>query len=362
VRALLVLSAGFAEAGPDGVRRQDELLAACRAAGMRLVGPNCLGVMGRSGMIDATYTPHAPPPGRLGLLSQSGGVGLALIEQAATLGLGLSSFVSIGNRPDVSANDVLEYWEDDSSTDVILLYLESFGNPRNFARIARRLAARKPVIAVHAGTSAAGARAAASHTGAAVAASGAGVEALLAHAGVVRAETLGELFDAGALATGQPLPAGPRVGVVTNAGGTSDPLLGPVVACGAGGTAIEVLGDVAVRLAPLTDLEARRMVRSLSTFPLLDGYRGAPRADVAALERVLLRLGALADAHPEVVELDCNPVIVAERGATVVDARVRVAPPPVRTPWPALGAEPPSVVLPDEPGGASPMLATPARN
>jgi acetate---CoA ligase (ADP-forming) len=628
-----VLTAGFAEAGPEGARRQDQLLATCRAAGMRLVGPNCLGVMGGSRKIDATFAPHAPPPGRLGLLSQSGGVGLALIEQAATLGLGLSSFVSIGNRPDVSANDVLEYWEEDPSTDVVLLYLESFGNPRNFARIARRLAARKPVIAVHAGRSAAGARAAASHTGAAVAGSGAGVEALLAHAGVVRAETLGELFDTGALAAGQPLPAGPRVGVVTNAGGpailctdacqasglalpelspelratlaaglpphaatgnpvdmlaaagpaefeatiatlaasgevdsviamfvpalaataeevdlavagaartagvpilfvrfgpaqtardssrapifpypenaaralarlvrhvewrreergelprlaavrrgeaadllaagvadgprwlrpgeatrllscwglpivderrvrgpaaagraaaelggrvvlkaggegivhktelgavelglegevavaraarrmarrlraaglrpdvfvvqrelgggvemlagiTSDPLLGPLVACGAGGTAVEVLGDVAVRLAPLTDLEARRMVRSLTTFPLLDGYRGAPPADVAALEDVLLRLGALADAHPEIVELDCNPVVVAERGATVVDARVRVAPPAPRTPWPALGAEPPSVVPPEEGGGELPMPAT----
>jgi acyl-CoA synthetase (NDP forming)/RimJ/RimL family protein N-acetyltransferase len=637
VPALLVLTAGFAEVGAEGARRQDELLATCRAAGMRLVGPNCLGVLGGPGRIDATFAPHSPPPGRLGLLSQSGGVGLALIEQAATLGLGLSSFVSIGNRPDVSANDVLEYWEDDPSTEVILLYLESFGNPRNFARIARRVGARKPVIAVHAGRSAAGARAAASHTGAAVAGSGVGVEALLAHAGVMRAETLGELFDTGALAAAGPLPAGPRVGVVTNAGGpailcadacqasglelpelspglratlaaglpaqaatgnpvdmlaaagaaefeaaiaalagsgevdaviaifvpalaatadeveaavgraaapgrvpvllvrfgpaqpagdgprvpafpypenaaralahlvrhaawrdeergepprlagvrrgeaadllagavaggaswlapdeagrllscwglplveerrvrgaaaagraaaelggrvvlkaggegivhktelgavelglkgaaevvraarrmtrrlraadlrpevlvvqrevgggvemlagiAADPLLGPLVACGAGGTAVEVLGDVAVRLAPITDLDARRMVRSLSTFPLLDGYRGAPRADVAALEDVLLRLGALADAHPEIVELDCNPVVVAERGATVVDARVRVAPPPPRTPWPALGAEPPSVVGPEAAGGELPMRGAGARS
>jgi acyl-CoA synthetase (NDP forming) len=632
VKALLVLSGGFAEAGPDGERRQDALVATCRAAGMRLVGPNCLGVIGGAGRVNATFSPHAPPPGRVGLLSQSGGVGLALMEQATTLGLGLSSFVSIGNRPDVSANDVLEYWQDDPATDIVLLYLESFGNPRNFARIARRLSADKPVLAVHAGRSSVGARAAASHTGAAIAGSGAGVDALLAHAGVVRVETLRELFDTAALASAQPLPRGGRVAVVTNAGGPAilcadaceagglevpelskklrrklaralpphaatsnpvdmlaaagpgefkeavttlvssddvdaviaifvpalaagvdevddavtdaavgaevpvllvtfgpqgaesgqsrpprftypenaaralarlvrhvewrneprgrlpalreirraeatellatavadggrwlrdeearrlldcwgvplvgqqyargpaaagraaaelggrvvlkatgegivhktelhavelglageqevaraarrmsrrlraaglraeafvvqrqlaggvemlagisvDPLLGPLVACGAGGTAVEVLGDVAVRLAPITDTEAEGMVRSLSTFALLDGYRGAPKADVAALEDVLLRLGALADAHPEVAELDCNPIVVAERGATAVDARVRVAPARSGPPWPALGAEPPSVVSTDGTDGRPRMSA-----
>ena len=160
-------------------------MAICRAAGMRLVGPNCLGLMGRRRPLDATFVPHAAPPGRVALLSQSGGVGLALIEQAAALGLGLSSFVSIGNRPDISANDVLEYWEDDDSTDVVLLYLESFGNPRNFVRIARRLARRKPIVALRAGRSGAGARAAASHTGAVVAASDAGIEALFGQAGIV---------------------------------------------------------------------------------------------------------------------------------------------------------------------------------
>lgn len=135
-----------------------------------------------------------------------------------------------------------------------------------------------------------------------------------------------------------------------------DPLLGPLVACGAGGTAVEVLGDVAVRLAPITDLEAVGMVRSLSTFPLLDGYRGAPKADVSALEQVLLRLAALADAHPEVAELDCNPVVVSERGATVVDARMRVEPARPGPLWPALGAEAPSVVSADGGDGGARML------
>lgn len=618
VRALLVLSAGFAEAGADGTLLQDELVAVCRAAGMRLVGPNCLGLMGRRRPLDATFVPHAPPVGRVALLSQSGGVGLALIEQATALGLGLSSFVSIGNRPDISANDVLEYWEDDDSTDVVLVYLESFGNPRNFVRIARRLARRKPIVALRAGRSGAGARAAASHTGAVVAASEAGIEALFGQAGVVRADTLGELFDIGALLASHAPPAGRRVGIVTNAGGpailcadaceagglvlpepsaklrgrlahalpnhastrnpvdmlaaagprefdtvlrvlagssevdalvalftpalsataaevrdaidavarevavpvvsvvfgaegserplggaarftypegaaralsaasrlaewrqgcsddpptyedvrrgeaaellaaavskggrwlsdsdaaallsawgvplvetvraatpaeagraaaalggtvalkavgegivhktdlgavqtglegeepvrrsaqrmsrrlrrrglpprgfvvqrhvsggvemlagiTADPLLGPLVACAAGGTVVELLGDVSVRLAPVGPGEAADMIRSLSTFPLLDGYRGARPADVTALEDLVTRLGALAAAHPEVVELDCNPVMVLERGAVVVDARVRVAPPGPRLPWPALGAEPPTI-------------------
>jgi acetate---CoA ligase (ADP-forming) len=134
-------------------------------------------------------------------------------------------------------------------------------------------------------------------------------------------------------------------GVEMLAGISVDPLLGPLVACGAGGTAVEVLGDVAVRLAPITDREAAGMLRSLSTFRLLDGYRGAPKADVAALEDILLRLAALADAHPEVAELDCNPVVVDDRGAMAVDARVRVEPARRGPPWPALGAEPPSVVF-----------------
>jgi acyl-CoA synthetase (NDP forming)/GNAT superfamily N-acetyltransferase len=618
VSALLVLSAGFAEAGVEGAALQDELVAVCRAAGIRLVGPNCLGLMGRRRPLDATFVPHAAPPGRVALLSQSGGVGLALIEQAAALGLGLSSFVSIGNRPDISANDVLGYWEDDDTTDVVLLYLESFGNPRNFVRLARRLARRKPIVALRAGRSGAGARAAASHTGAVVAASDAGIEALFGQAGIVRADSLGELFDVAALLASRPPPSGRRVAVVTNAGGpailcadaceagglvlpepsdalrvrlaehlpahastrnpvdmlaaagakefdtvlrtladsgevdalvalftaalsatadevqeaidavagnlavpvvsvvfgagaaqpegagavrfsypeaaaralsavarlaewrraapddppvfddarpgeatellaaavsegdrwlsdaevsrlleawgvplvetvraatpaeagraaatlggpvalkavgegivhktdlgavqtglegeeavrrsaqsmsrrlrrrglppggfvvqryvtggvemlagiTVDPLLGPLLACGAGGTVVELIGDVSVRLAPIGAREAAEMVRSLSTFPLLDGYRGARPADVPALEDLLTRLGALAAAHPEIVELDCNPVMVLERGAVVVDARVRVAPPGPRPLWPALGAEPPSV-------------------
>jgi acetate---CoA ligase (ADP-forming) len=607
VRAIVVISAGFAETGPEGVQRQRELLAVCRAAGMRLIGPNCLGIVNTDAEVrlDATFGPIVPLPGRVGFLSQSGALGLAIIDYANALGLGLSSFVSVGNKADISSNDLLSFWEQDERTDLVLLYLESFGNPRKFARIARRVARTKPVLAVKSGRSAAGARATSSHTGALLAASDVTVDALFDQAGVIRTDSLAELFDVASLLANQPIPAGRRVAIVTNAGGpgimcadaceagglevvqlsprlqaslaeglpaeaavanpvdmlasappehyrrtvelvagsgevdavivifipplpadtdavvravrdatatagsvpvlnvvmsSADPPLedgdgprlpryrfpedaaralgravgygtwrrrpvgqvpeladvrhdeaaallaaaladgtgprwlppeevarllacygvpiaewrlagspeaagaaanelggpvalkavaprlvhkteagavrlglagteavqaaaaemaaavaaegyavdgfvvqrmvgegvellvgvvhdasfGPVIACGAGGTAVELLKDVAVRITPLTDLDAAEMVRSLATYPLLDGYRGAPRADVAALEDLLLRVSALVEAHPTIAELDCNPVKVRPDGVVVVDARVRV--------------------------------------
>jgi acetate---CoA ligase (ADP-forming) len=623
-RGLVVMSAGFAETGPDGAARQQQLLRVCRDAGMRLIGPNCLGIVNtaREVSLDATFGPLLPERGRVGFLSQSGALGLAIIDYANALGLGLSSFVSVGNKADISGNDLLNYWEDDPGTAVALLYLESFGNPRKFARVARRVSHSKPIVAVKSGRSAAGARASSSHTGALLAGSDVTVDALFRQAGVIRTDTLAELFDVATLLVNQPLPAGRRVAIVTNAGGPGilcadaceagglevpplseglrkrlaaflpaeastanpvdllaaappahyrqavelvvasgeadavivifipplatdlaavaaairdavaavpsrlpllavfmsaasepaelnpeppptsspadsapeggggripsyrfpenaaralvravdygawratpegrmpelggirrdqaagvlaaalaegprwlrpdevatlldcyglplapwrlaatpdeaaaaaaelggpvalkavapglvhktevgavrlrlagadavrtaavemaeavgaaghrverflvqlmvaagvemlvgvvhDPLFGPVVACGAGGTAVELLRDVEVRITPLTDADATAMVRSLTTFPLLDGYRGAPRADVAALEDLLLRVGALVEAHPEVAEMDCNPVMVLPegKGAVVVDARIRV--------------------------------------
>ncbi len=219
VRSLVVVSAGFAEAGLDGAERQRDLLSLCRATGMRLVGPNCLGVLSTPAGLNATFAPTAPRPGSVAVSSQSGGVGIALLEQADALGLGLSAFASIGNRADLSPNDLLQFWEQDPHTALVLLYLESFGNPRRFARIARRVAASKPVLAVKAGRSAAGARAAGSHTGALLRASDVTVDALFRQAGVVRADTLGELFDVATLLAGQPLPEGRSVAIVTNAGG-----------------------------------------------------------------------------------------------------------------------------------------------
>ncbi|MGH2895945.1 MAG: GNAT family N-acetyltransferase, partial [Solirubrobacteraceae bacterium] len=156
VRALVVISAGFAEIGGQGTERQRELLRLCRASGVRLVGPNCLGVLNTRPdvQLNATFVPREAPPGAIAFLSQSGGLGIAIIEAAARLGVGLSSFVSVGNKADLSGNDFLQYWEEDPATSVALLYLESFGNPRKFARVARRVSYAKPVVAVKSGRSA----------------------------------------------------------------------------------------------------------------------------------------------------------------------------------------------------------------
>ncbi|GAA0504744.1 GNAT family N-acetyltransferase [Paractinoplanes deccanensis] len=215
VRAAIVLSAGFGEDGPEGRRRQHELLRLARRHGIRLVGPNCLGVVNTDPRVrlDASFAPGTPRPGGLGVAAQSGAVGIALLA-----GLGVSTFVSLGNKADVSGNDLIAYWYDDPATQAVALYLESFGNPRKFARTVRALARRKPVLALKSGRTGAGIRAGASHT-AAAAAPVATVDALFAQAGVVRPEGLGDLIDAARMLTGQPLPTGRRLAVVSNAGG-----------------------------------------------------------------------------------------------------------------------------------------------
>jgi acetyl coenzyme A synthetase (ADP forming)-like protein len=608
VKALVVISAGFSETGADGQTRQAELLRICRTYGMRLIGPNCMGILNtdREVKLDATFAPTFPPPGRVGFSSQSGALGLAIIEYANSLRLGISTFVSVGNKADISGNDLLRYWESDAATDVILLYLESFGNPRKFSQIARRLGKRKPIVVVKSGRLPAGARATSSHTGALIAASDVTVDALFRQSGVIRTDTLEELFDVAALLVNQPLPSGPRVGIITNAGGPAilcadaceargleiplltqesqtklcellvkeasvgnpvdmiasataeqyrqalrvvasdpnvdslivifvpplvtkpadvarviaeevaalnrtkpvavvfmspagppeqlqsgdtgipayhfpetaaialaraaryeewrqrpeapppqfsdinreqaaavvaaaltrgdgwltpeetaelftcyrlplieqkfvetpeeaaaaademncevalkaiapnvvhkteagavrlhlrgrsqvlkaaramserlnaqaqfakgfvvqrmaeagvemlvgvvhDPQFGPVVACGAGGIQVELLRDVAIRLTPISAIDAGEMIRSLKTYPLLVGFRGGPKYDVAALESGLLRVSALVDDISQIAELDCNPFVVHERGAVILDARIRVA-------------------------------------
>jgi acetate---CoA ligase (ADP-forming) len=218
VRALCVISAGFAEVGPEGRAREEELLGLVRGHGARLLGPNCLGLAVTAARLNATFAPRSFPPGRIGFSSQSGALGLALLERSATRALGFSSFVSIGNKADVSSNDLLEYWEDDPATDVVLLYLESFGNPRRFGRIARRVARSKPILAMKSGRTRSGARAAGSHT-AALAGSEAAVDALFRQAGVLRAVTAEELIDMAALLSTYSPPRGRRVAIVTNAGG-----------------------------------------------------------------------------------------------------------------------------------------------
>ncbi len=255
-RALCVISAGFAEVGEPGARRQEQLLALVRAHGARLVGPNCLGIAVSRSRLNATFAPAAFPEGPIGFASQSGALGLALLEAARSRALGFSAFVSIGNKADVSSNDLLEYWEEDDETKLVLLYLESFGNPRKFARVARRVARAKPLLAVKSGRTQAGARAAASHT-AALAGSETAVDAVFRRAGVTRAASLEELLDVAALYASGAAPRGRRVAVLTNAGG-----LGILCAdaCAAAGLELPRLGAATRRalerlLAPEASLD-----------------------------------------------------------------------------------------------------------
>jgi acetate---CoA ligase (ADP-forming) len=220
VGALVVISAGFAETGAEGHSRQDEVIRLAHSYGMRVVGPNCFGVVNTQPTVsmNATFAPSAPVRGSLGFVSQSGGLGIALLREISARGLGLSSFVSTGNKADISGNDLLRFWEQDPATRVVLMYLESFGNPRKFSRIAGRLSRVKPVVAVKSGRSAAGTRGAASHT-AALASPEEAVDALFLRTGVVRVDTIEELFDVAEVLSGRALPGGERVGIVTNAGG-----------------------------------------------------------------------------------------------------------------------------------------------
>ncbi len=215
VHGLVVITAGFADAGLVGERAQRELVALARGAGMRVLGPNCLGMINTDSSVrmNATLAPVVPPPGRVGFFCQSGALGIAILADAAARGLGLSTFVSAGNRSDVSGNDLLQFWYGDDRTEVVLLYLESFGNPRKFARLARVLARTKPVIAVKSGRYAASTPAPGST---AAPMSGAAVASLFAQSGVIRTETLAAGFDVAQLLSTQPVPAGDRVAVIGN--------------------------------------------------------------------------------------------------------------------------------------------------
>jgi acetyl coenzyme A synthetase (ADP forming)-like protein len=241
VRAIVVITAGFAEVGDEGRALQQQLADKVRGYGMRMVGPNCMGLLNTDPnvQLNATFAPVFPPQGRVALSSQSGALGLAILELTRRRRLGLSTFVSVGNKADVSTNDLLQYWEEDEATGVILLYLESFGNPRRFARIARRVSRSKPIVAMKAGRTPAGKRAAGSHT-AALASNDVAVDALFRQTGVIRAETLEEMFDIAATLGSQPLPRGRRVAVITNAGG---PGILCVDACEAGGLVLPELAN-----------------------------------------------------------------------------------------------------------------------
>jgi acetyl coenzyme A synthetase (ADP forming)-like protein len=239
VGGIVMITAGFAEAGGDGAAVEREVVRRARRHGMRIIGPNCMGIVNTAPTVsmNGTFAPVAPLPGKVALCSQSGAIGIAALERSARLGLGISSFVSVGNKADVSGNDLLQYWEDDLETDVILLYLESFGNPGKFHRIASRVARRKPIIAVKSGRSSAGSRGASSHT-AAMASPDMAVDALFRQTGVIRVDTMEQLFDTAAVLAHQPLPAGRRVAILGNSGG---PGVLAADACEAAGLAVPEL-------------------------------------------------------------------------------------------------------------------------
>lgn len=220
IRGFVVITAGFAETGGDGAEVEARLRDAVRAVGARMVGPNCMGVINTDEQVrlNATFAPVPARRGSIGFVSQSGALGVAVLNVAQDLGIGITQFISIGNKAEVSGNDLLEYWEDDDSTRVICMYLESFGNPRRFTEIAKRVSRKKPILVVKSGRTAEGARAASSHTGA-MAGTDVTVSAFLHQCGVLRANTIDDLFDIARALDLCPLPAGNRVAILTNAGG-----------------------------------------------------------------------------------------------------------------------------------------------
>ena len=250
VGALTVITSGL---GPEGA----DLLAICRRYGIRLVGPNCLGVSVPEIGLNATFAAGHPAPGVAGLVVQSGGVGVALLEQLSRLGIGVSSFASVGDKYDVSGNDLLMWWAQDGVTQLAILYVESFGSPRKFARTARRVSHQMPVLTVVGGRSTAGPRATASPT-AAAATPPLTQEALFGQAGIIATASLGELTGAAALLVGQPLPAGPRVAIATNAGG-------------AGVLAADACGDNGLQVAQLAGSTRRRLRRLLPAGAVVTG-------------------------------------------------------------------------------------------
>jgi acetyl coenzyme A synthetase (ADP forming)-like protein len=255
VHGVVIISAGFAEVGSSGRRAEQAIVATARRNGMRVIGPNCLGIVNTAPDVrmNATFAPVVPVRGPVAFLSQSGGLGIELMSRTGELGIGISEFVSVGNKSDVSGNDLLQHWETDPNTDVILFYLESFGNPRKFARLARRIARRKAIVAVKGGRTQAGSRAASSHT-AALASPDVAVDALFRQAGVIRVDTLEQLLDTAQVLAHQPLPPGRRVAIIGNAGGPG--ILAADACAGAGLDVPELTADTQAALRAFVAVDA----------------------------------------------------------------------------------------------------------
>ena len=273
VKGLVVITAGFAEVGGAGVERERELLALVRRYGMRMVGPNCMGVLNSDPAVSmlATFAPKMPRHGPVAIVSQSGALGQSILDYGEELGIGIYQFVSVGNKTDISGNDLLQYWADDPACRAILMYLESFGNPRRFAELARAITRKKPIFVVKAGRTAAGARAASSHT-AALAGTDLAADVLMAQCGVVRAQTVEELFDYAMAFPRLPMPKGNRVAIISNAGG---PAIILADACESSGLAIPELAadtQTAIRKRVAEEAAVRNPVDLIAS-ARADAYR-----------------------------------------------------------------------------------------
>ncbi|MBZ0270236.1 acetate--CoA ligase family protein [bacterium] len=280
VKGLVVISAGFREIGGDGLTREAELLTICRRYGMRMVGPNCLGIFNAetSVQLNATFAPGAPLSGPVGFVSQSGALGIAIWMEMQKRNVGFSQFASIGNKADISGNDLIEYWEHDPATKLIGLYIESFGDAQRFNKLARRVTASKPILMVKSGTTAAGARAASSHTGA-LSGTEAAVDALIRQTGVIRARSIDEMMGTMLAFSRCPLPKGRRVAVLTNAGGP-------------GIMATDALIGLGMELAELDDETSQRLAARLpveaSVANPIDMIASADTENFRACMRILL--------------------------------------------------------------------------
>jgi len=316
VRTLIVITAGLGAAGAD-------LIAICRRHGMRLVGPNCIGVAVPGARLNATFAARQPSAGTAGLVVQSGGVGVALLEHLDRLGIGVSSFASVGDKYDVSSNDLLMWWDQDDQTRLALLYVESFGNPRAFARTARLVGRKIPVLTVIGGRSDAGQRAAASHT-AAAATPLVTQEALFGQAGIIATHSLSELVDAAAFLSCQPLPAGRRVAIVSNAGG-------------AGVLAADACGDVGLTVAILDTPVQRRLSRLLPSGAAVSGPVDAtPGVSADVFSSCLQEVGA-AESVDALIAIGV-PTAIADLSTAITSASV---------------AKPMAAVLLDQPDSVS---------
>jgi acetate---CoA ligase (ADP-forming) len=320
VRGLVVITAGYREVGGEGARLEEELRDKVRGAGIRMIGPNCMGVISTDPAVrlNATFAATRPQTGSVGFMSQSGALGEVILAHARDIGLGIAYFASMGNKADISGNDLIEAWEDDPRVNVILMYLESFGNPSKFAAITRRVTRRKPILAVKAGRTAAGARAAFSHTGA-LAGTEIAVDTLFEQCGVLRVSSMSEMFTLATAFAHQPLPRGNRVAIVTNAGG---PAIMATDAC-------STLGLDIVELPEATQARLRKaLVPEASVRNPVDMIASADASRYAATLEIVLR-------EPSVdglIVLFVSPIMInAVEVARAIAAAARGADKPILT-------------------------------